>query len=252
MSVLKIDTLDDIAVVRLNNGTINSINTGLVEELNDALASALNHFKGMVLAGGEKFFSIGFDIPELLKMDREGMTDFFFKFNQTVLNLLCLPIPTACAIKGHAIAGGAILMLACDYRMAATGRTLIGLNEIKLGVPTPYLADMILRRTSSDHVASDIMYLGEFIDSSYAWKAGIVSDIFEPEMVEKEAMEKVSRITKFNLRAFAESKANRVELLRKRYLENHKKKNEAFLECWFDDAVQESLKEAAEKSFRAR
>ena len=124
----------------------------------------------MVLAGGEKFFSIGFDIPTLLELDRPSMTEFFHKFNQVVFNILTLPLPTAAAVKAHAVAGGAIMMLTCDYRFAATGRVLIGLNGIKLGVPIPYLPDMILRQIAGDQVASDMLYLGEFVKSSDAWK----------------------------------------------------------------------------------
>ena len=78
------------------------------------------------------------------------MTEFFHKFNHVVLNILTLPLPTAAAVKAHAVAGGAIMMLTCDYGFAAAGRVLIGLNGIKLGVPIPYLPDLILRQIAGD------------------------------------------------------------------------------------------------------
>lgn len=252
MAPIRIEPYEDIAVVRLDNGVINAINVSLVERLSETISSLANRFKALVLAGGDKFFSIGFDIPELLDMNRPSMEAFFFKFNALVLDLLCIPMPSACAIKGHAIAGGAILALACDYRMAASGKTLIGLNEIKLGVPTPYLADMILRQITQDHMASELIYLGEFLDSAQAQKIGVISEMYPREEVESAAMEKMSQIMKFDSRAFAQSKANRVETIKSRYSQGHKIKNEIFLDCWFNPQVQEALKEAADKSFKNR
>ncbi|MFH2057592.1 MAG: enoyl-CoA hydratase-related protein [Pseudomonadota bacterium] len=73
------------------------------------------------------------------------MVDFFQRFNQLTLDLYTLPLPTACAISGHAIGGRNILALTGDYRFMAEGKKRIGLNEIQLGVPVPYLADLILR-----------------------------------------------------------------------------------------------------------
>ena len=158
----------NLALVRLSNGVTNAISPDLAEELSTVIAQVKKDCAGMVLAGGEKFFSMGFDLPKLLLLNRSGMTEFFYFFNKVVFEILTIPVPTAAAIKAHAIAGGTILLLACDYRVAASGKVLIGLNEIKLGVPAPYLPDLILRRIAGDVVASEMLYLGEFIDSSDA------------------------------------------------------------------------------------
>lgn len=252
MPPIELEPHGNVAVIRLNSGIINAIGHKLVNDLSERLVEVRNHFRGIVLAGGEKFFSLGFDIPELLDLDRSGMTDFFCKFNETVLNLFALPLPTACAIRGHAIAGGTILFLACDYRVAASQKTLIGLNEIRLGVPTPYLADMMLRQIAADQIASEILYQGEFIESTDALNKGIISEVLPKDQVESCALEKVSKTANFNTRAFSESKANRVEVVKSRYLENHQLKNEAFIDCWFEKATQESLRDAAQKSFRQK
>lgn len=252
MSPLSIESHENVGVLRLNNGVINPISVEMVKKLSSVLNSVRDQFKGLVLAGGEKFFSLGFNIPELLEMDRDGMSAFFLEFNKIVLSLYSVPIPTACAIRGHAIAGGAILLLACDYRVASSGKTLIGLNEIKLGAPTPYLADMILRQIATDQLASEIMYSGNFISSLDAARYGIISETFSSDEVEARSIEKISKMAESNPRAFAESKANRVEVIRARYEANHKIKNEAFIDCWFDPKTQESLREAAIKSFGSK
>ena len=112
----------------------------------------------MVLAGGTKFFSIGLNLPELIGLNRKEMAEFWERFTQTVFGLYTLPMPTVCAVCGHAVAGGNILALTCDYRIGSTENRKIGLNEILLGLPVPYLADLMLRQVSGDRAATERLY----------------------------------------------------------------------------------------------
>ena len=135
MTNVTIDERGQIALVRLTNGVINAISPELLEDFAQALKRIQKEFKGMVLAGGSKFFSIGLDLPKLLKLDRNAMTAFWKNFNDLTFDLFTIPFPTVCAIEGHAIAGGTIFALCCDFRFAANLPKKIGLNEINLGVP---------------------------------------------------------------------------------------------------------------------
>src|SRR5512137_1705530 len=130
MTTLTLEDHGKVAIVRMANNVINAIGAEVVEELSLALQEVRGRFRGMVLAGGNKFFSIGLNLPELIELDRDGMADFWTRFEDTVLKLYTLPLPTAAAIAGHANGGGAILALACDFRFIAAGRKLISLNEI--------------------------------------------------------------------------------------------------------------------------
>jgi len=138
VNTVKIEPQGDVAVMRIINGNTNAINSELIQDMMAAFKKVKNNFKGMVLAGNTNFFAIGFDVPELLTLDRSEMKSFFNDFNQLILKLFTLSIPTSCAIAGHAIGGGNILALTQDYRIMAKGKKVIGLNEVKLGVPLPY------------------------------------------------------------------------------------------------------------------
>jgi len=247
MEKVKIEEHDDVALLRLDNKGSNAISTTMVENLSDAVNRIKTEFRGLVLAGGEKFFSIGFNLPELLKLDRSGVTEFFYSFNQVVLDIYTLPIPTACAITGHAIAGGTILASSCDYRFLASGRKLMGLNEIKLGVPVPYLSDLMLRQNVGDRAATEMIYQGEFIEPDKAGKIGLVDQVLSQDKVENRALKKIAQLSAFPGKAFAAIKANRVEAIRLTYEKNYKAKNEIFLDCWFSKPVQELLTKAADK-----
>ncbi|MEE8391251.1 MAG: enoyl-CoA hydratase/isomerase family protein [Anaerolineae bacterium] len=136
--ILYTEYRDRVAIVKLNRPVTNALNLQLVDELTETLQNVRHdaNVHSLVLgSSNEKFFSIGFDIPQLFELDRESFTKFYQAFNRVCLDLYTLPKPTVAAIPGHAIAGGCILALCCDYRLIAQGRKLMGLNEIKLGVP---------------------------------------------------------------------------------------------------------------------
>ncbi len=84
MSLVTVESKEDLAIVRLQNGVTNAISPDLAEELSRVIAQVKKDKAGMVLAGGEKFFSMGFDLPKLLLLDRSSMTEFFYVFNQAV------------------------------------------------------------------------------------------------------------------------------------------------------------------------
>ena len=247
MSKVSLETHDAVAVLRLNNGVTNAIGPELVDDLAGALHQIKREFKGLILAGGPKFFSIGFDLPALLQLDRSAMSDFYFRFNQTVLDLYTVPLPSACALAGHAIAGGTILALTADFRFASSGRKLMGLNEVKIGVPVPYLADLMLRQIVGDRAATELNYGGEFVEPEQAQKIGLLDAVYAPEQLDQKAIEKVADLAALPNYGFNLIKANRGEDIQSKFKEKGSVKMDLFLDCWFNPAVRELLKEAAKK-----
>lgn len=247
MALVEVEHHNKVAILRLNNGVTNAVSPAMAVELSDLLRRVRSEYDGMLLSGGEKFFCIGFDIPILLELDRSGMTELFHLYNQTLLDLFTMPKPTACAVKGHCLGAGETFLLACDYRYGAAGKALFGLNEIKLGVPVPYLPDMLLREIAGDRIASDLLYTGDFIGTSEAERVGILHEVLPMELVEGRALEKLSELCKHQPRAFAAMKATRVEVIRSRYENKYDAKIEELMDCWFTETTQELLKELIKK-----
>lgn len=238
---------DHIAVLRINSGPANPISSKLVDEMSQVLHEIKGTARGMVLCGGDQFFSAGFNLPELLKFDRPAMGNYLERFNQLCFDLFTASIPAVCALNGHAVAGGNILALTCDYRYAASETKKIGLNEVKLGIPVPYLADMMLRHTIGNRYASQMIFSGEFMTFEDAKIIGLIDVIGSPEELEDFTIERLSQIANHPSDAFAAAKANKVEEIKKKYEKDGKSKNELFLDCWFSDSVQKNLLEAATK-----
>jgi enoyl-CoA hydratase/carnithine racemase len=247
MSKILVEHQGNIAVLTLNNGVTNAIGPDLVNELSENLHQIRNEAGGIVLCGGEKFFSIGFDLPVLLTMNRPEMSEFFYQFNQLTLDLYTVPFPSACAVSGHATAGGNILALTCDYRFAVSGTKKIGLNEIRLGLPVPHLPDMILRQIVGDRAATRMLYSGELISLTDAASIGLIDETCPAEKLRQSAIEKVAGLAAFHARPFSAIKENRVEEIKDSYEKNKRAKNEFFLDCWFSESTQKILKATSQK-----
>ena len=242
-----IEDRGDVAILRLNNGVTNAIDPALLDDLDTSLQTIKETYRGLVLAGGTRFFSIGFDLPQLLRMNRDAMTAFFDKFNHIAFQLFTLPLPAACAIAGHAIAGGNILALTCDYRFAAAEEKQIGLNEIRLGLPVPHLADLMLRQIIGDRKATEMIYSGRFITLETAEGIGLIDERIPLSDLDALAADRVAELAAFMQPAFAAIKANRVEAVCRQYKRDCLAKRETFLDCWFNPSTQALLQAAVEK-----
>ncbi len=247
MKTIQLESHDQIAVLRLARGVTNAIDMEMVTELTDVLAQIAGRYRGLVLAGGPKFFSIGLDLPMLLPLDRSAMARFLDGFHEVVLGLYTLPVPTVAAISGHATAGGTILALGCDFRLIAEGKSLMGVNEIQIGLPVPFLVDLLLRQIVGDRTATQMTYTGQFLLPDTAAAAGLVDGVFPGETVEQKAMEKIAGIAASPPDAFALIKKSRIAAIEKKYRQYAASSQADFLGCWFHPEVRKLLHQAAEK-----
>lgn len=247
MSLIIRENRENIAVLTLNNGATNAISPELVDELSTIMGEVRSGADGFLLCGGEKFFSMGFDLPALLKLDREEMSAFLNSFHDLILMLYTAPIPSASVLAGHAVAGGNILAIACDFRFAANPEKKMGVNEIKLGLPVPSLADMILRQIVGDRTATPMLYGGEFITFADALINGMIDELLPVEELMQHAMEKIAALAAMERKAFSAIKENRVGEIRESYEKTGRANDRIFIDCWFSDETQTKLVEAAQK-----
>lgn len=248
--MISVDYQDEVAVVRLSRSVTNALNLELVNQLADALERIEHDPKvcGLVLGtSSDKFFSIGFDIPQLFDLTRKEFEIFYRAINQTCLDLYTMPKPTVAALTGHAIAGGCILALCCDDRFIADGRKLMGLNEIKLGVPVPYVADCVLQDLVGVRNAREIIDGGEFYAAEASLRMGMVDQVLPPEQVMARSIEKVKLTGVSDREAFAQTKRVRVAAIEAQVLARQEEETQLFMERWYSDEARERLREAMEK-----
>jgi enoyl-CoA hydratase len=128
----------EVAIIKMNDGKANAMNPAFFNELNPALDQVeKSTAKMLIIEGREGFFSGGLDLKYLLNVHPEQLKGFTDLFARTLLRIFSFPIPTMAACTGHAIAGGAMLALACDRRFAKNGPFRFQINEVAIGVALP-------------------------------------------------------------------------------------------------------------------
>ena len=125
---------DDIREIRLARPPVNAIDAPMMLAIHAALEKAADdEVSGVVLSGRQGLFSAGLDIPSLLQLDRQAISEFWRSFFRVLKSLAGFPVPVVAAIGGHNPAGGTVLAIFCDRRIAASFDFRMGL---KLGVHT--------------------------------------------------------------------------------------------------------------------
>lgn len=237
-------------LVSLSREVTNALNPAFITQLAHVIKEAKENtaVHGFVLtSANEKFFSIGLDIPYLYKLTRSDFMLFYRAFNRFCIDLYMLPMPTVAAITGHAVAGGCILALCCDYRYIADGKKKMGLNELKLGVPVPYPADRILHQRVGFRNACEITDTGDFFLPDALLRMGVVDEILPPGELKARAFDKVRLLNRQCQVSFAAIKRNRQESVAAGIMERLEEKEEEFVDCWFAEGTRARLREAMEK-----
>lgn len=242
--------IEETEILRFDRGVTNAINLAFVNELSAHLqqVSGDSSVRSIVLtSANEKFFSIGFDIPRLYALSKNDFAFFYRTFNRLCIDLYTLGKPTVAAITGHAIAGGCILALCCDYRFIAEGRKLMGLNETKLGVPVPYPANCILKQVSGVRNGQEIMDSGEFYQPEALLQLGMVDRVLPAErVVQDSVLHAQSLAAEFSI-SFETGKRERVEAVKEGILRDLAEREQNFIERWYCEEARVLLKKAIEK-----
>jgi len=247
METIHLDFDDNTAMVMLNHGVTNALSPQVVSELAEVLESVRDHsnVKALVLTStSEKFFSIGFDLPKLIELSETDLRNYYQSFNRLCIQLYSLPKPTVAAIPGHAIAGGCILALCCDYRFIAEGRKLMGLNEVKLGVPVPYPATCILQQLVGTRYSREIVEAGEFFLPETLLQMGLIDRVLHLEKVLPTAIEMAKGLAAHPPEALAMIKRNRVEPVVEQIQGRLEEREQIFVEQWRSAEAQKRLREA--------
>lgn len=144
-SLVKYGIEGAVATIVMDDGKRNVISPRMLRELNHALDLAEKERAVVVLTGREDVLSAGFDLNVL----KSGVVDAFTMLSggfELAARLLAFPTPVVVACNGHAMAMGAFLLLAGDYRLGTEGPFKIVTNEVAIGLTMPHSGVEICRQ----------------------------------------------------------------------------------------------------------
>jgi enoyl-CoA hydratase/carnithine racemase len=180
-----IDQKDGVATVALKRVPANALNIEFAEEI----LEVLDHLEGrddvraVVLTGTASVFCAGLDLKEAPRYDQTRQNRMLALLNRLFYRLYGLSVPTVAAINGHAIAGGLVLALACDWRVGVADGALFGLTEVSVGVAYPVAAMTIVRSELGCTAARQLVLGGTNRDSTHALSSGMVDELQTAEHV---------------------------------------------------------------------
>jgi enoyl-CoA hydratase len=179
-----------VTILRLARGKGNALNL----ELAEALLAALDRLQASpsragILTGQGTVFGAGVDLPALVQGGPEYVRRFIPLLQRGFERLATFPKPLVAAVNGHAIAGGALLMLACDQRLLARGTARIGLTEVRVGVVFPAWALELARFATPPEHFSTLVCTGRAWPPEESLARGLVDELVEPERLLARACE---------------------------------------------------------------
>ena len=149
-------------------------------------------------SASEKFFSNGLDLDWVSAPDEhpEGGDRAVFgaEFMTLMGRIITFPIPTVCAVNGHAFGAGFMLALCHDVRLMRSDRGYLCANEMQLGmtIPQPELA--LFRHKLAANVFFETVQLARRWTGPAALDAGIVAEVADAENLPAAAIRRATEL----------------------------------------------------------
>jgi enoyl-CoA hydratase len=168
---------EGIVTLRLAHGKASVLDLELCDELGRQLENTAGA-RAVILTGTGSIFSAGVDLFRLIDGGGEYLERFFPALRQVLVSLFEFPRPIVAAANGHAIAGGCLMVAACDVRLMSGGT--IGVPELLVGVPFPAIAIEILRFAAGRN-AQQLAYSGATLTPEEARGKGLIDEVVAPD-----------------------------------------------------------------------
>jgi cyclohexa-1,5-dienecarbonyl-CoA hydratase len=158
----------------------NILTIAVMRDLRQTLAetASATGIKLVTIEGAGEHFSYGASVEE----HRPGAIDTALgELHALVGDLLAVPAPTACVVRGRCLGGAFELALACDFVFAAT-TAVLGSPEIALGVFPPVAAALLPLRVGASRATSAVI-TGQPLPAERWAEAGLIEMIAPPDEI---------------------------------------------------------------------
>jgi enoyl-CoA hydratase/carnithine racemase len=205
LSYLTLDIDSHVTLVTLNrHDKGNSLSPDVLSEIERLFRhlSDRDDVRVVVLTGGEKLFSAGFDLDFIRTLEKVNNEEFTALFHRAYRAIMFCSQPVIAAVGGPAIAGGFDLSLMCDIRYASE-RAKFGQREIVLSL-TPIM-DPLWRIIGMGR-AKEVALTGRIYDAMEAERMGYVSRVFPDGELLSNVMDIAKTMATYDRTCLAETK----------------------------------------------
>ncbi len=251
--MIELEDRGAVTILRMVRGKGNALNLDLANALSDALDRlARGPARAGVLTGQGNVFGAGVDLTALVEGGPEYVRRFVAGLLGAFERLATFPKPIVAAVNGHAIAGGAIMMLTCDQRLLARGKAQIGLTEVRVGVVFPAWALEIARFTTPPQHFSTLILTGRTWPPEEALARGLADELVEPERLLDRACEVANELAAIPAKTFTATKLAVRRPMLEAAREQAAKTDAAVLEHWLAPETLRDVARFAEQAIKRK
>ncbi|HEU4533725.1 MAG TPA: crotonase/enoyl-CoA hydratase family protein [Polyangiaceae bacterium] len=193
------------AVVTMDDGKANALSEAMIAGLLDAVTRAEAEASALALLGRPERFCGGFDLRVMMSSP-DAARGLLRQGSELLMRLYGCAVPLVIGCTGHALAGGALVLLTGDVRVGAAGAFRLGLNEVQIGLPVPVLATELARDRLLPTELTRATLGAHIYAPDDARRAGYLDEVVAPEQVRERALAEAARLGALERRAFEASK----------------------------------------------
>ena len=196
---------DGIATLTLCNGKVNAISPDLIGAFNAALDRAEQDRAVVVVTGTPGILSGGYDLKVMTTGPANAIA-LVTLGSKLTRRMLSHPYPIIVACPGHAIAKGAFLLLAADYRIGVEGLFNICLNEVQIGMTMHHAGIELARDRLRKSAFHRSVINAEPFTPQGAVDAGFLDKVVAAEDLHATALATAQQMKKLNMVAHRNTK----------------------------------------------
>ena len=199
-------TLDGaVAVIQLDDGKANALSSEVIASLHAAFDRAEKEAGAVVLVGRPGRFSAGFDLSTMMS-GPDGARRLVTEGAELLMRVYLHPQAVVAACTGHALAAGALMLLAADRRIGVEGDFKIGLNEVAIGLRLPVFAIELARDRLSKRHFPQASVLARVYSPIEARDAGYLDEVVAPQELVATAKAEAAHLASLPAAALAVTK----------------------------------------------
>lgn len=166
----------DVRTLTIDGPGKNALSSAVMSDVIRQVKAAQGH--PLLVTGAGDAFSAGLDLKEVAALDAAGMQRFLSILDDMIDALFAHDGPMVACVNGHAIAGGCVIALCADLRVAADdARIRIGLNEVALGLEFPPKVMKLARHRLSAHQIERALLEAALYEPRRALELGLVDEV---------------------------------------------------------------------------
>ena len=204
---LHYEQVGDVAVITLDDGKANACGFAMLEAIGTALDRARLEARAVALLGRPGVLSGGFDLKVINGGDASEVRRLITLGVRTLMRLYGHPQPVVIGATGHAVALGAFMLLAGDYRIGTTGDYRVGLNETAIGLQLPPFGIELARARLPPHHLTQAAIMARLYAPDEAIEAGFLDEVLAADAVKAAAIAKAQAWSTLHADALAYNKA---------------------------------------------